>query len=121
MLIQSRFVFDVLAGRDSGWNAQNRLDAAMPFQVVLRRHWLHVGTGLLFGSLAFAVSWAAFFWFMPIMAGLLASPVISWASGLPPLGRRLWRANVFRIPEEQSRPVVALEAREAVPLLQAAE
>jgi membrane glycosyltransferase len=121
MLIQSRFVFDVLAGRDSGWNAQNRLDAALPFHVVFRRHWLHVMTGLLFGSLAFAVSWAAFLWFMPIMAGLFASPIISWASGLPSLGRRLWLANVFRIPEEQSRPVVEPELREAVPLLQAAE
>ena len=121
MLIQSRFVFDVVAGRDSGWNAQNRLDTALPFHVVFRRHWLHVITGLLFGSLAFAVSWAAFFWFMPIMAGLFASPIISWASGLPSLGRRLWLANVFRIPEEQSRPVVEPELREAVPLLQAAE
>jgi membrane glycosyltransferase len=93
----------------------------MPFRVVMQRHWLHVVTGILFGGLAFAVSWAAFFWFMPIMAGLLASPAISWASGLPSLGRRLWLANVFRIPEEQSRPVVEPEAREAVPLLQAAE
>ena len=89
--------------------------------MVFRRHWLHVITGLLFGSLAFAVSWAAFFWFMPIMAGLFASPIISWASGLSSLGRRLWLANVFRIPEEQSRPVVEPELREAVPLLQAAE
>ncbi len=30
MLIQSRFVLDVLLGRDSGWNAQNRDDQAMP-------------------------------------------------------------------------------------------
>jgi membrane glycosyltransferase len=102
MLIQSRFVFDIFAGRDSGWNAQNRADAAVPFAVTLRQHWVHVLVGLCFGALSFAISWATFFWFLPIMAGLAMSPVISWATGLPALGRRMWAANIFRIPEEQA-------------------
>jgi membrane glycosyltransferase len=120
MLIQTRFVADVLLGRDSGWNAQNRTEAAIPFGFALRRHAFHVMAGVAFGGLAFAVSWFAFLWFLPIMVGLLASPLISWVTGLPGLGQRLWSANVFRIPEE-SAPLAARETFAPVPVLQAAE
>ncbi len=101
MLIQSRFVFDIFAGRDSGWNAQNRAESAVPFKAMLRRHWFHVLAGAGFGALSFAISWATFFWFLPILAGLVLSPLVSWATALPSLGRRMQKANVFRIPEEQ--------------------
>ncbi len=122
MMIQTRFVLDVLFGRDSGWNAQNRSEEALPFAVPLRRHALHVLTGLLFGVLSFTISWPTFFWFLPIVIGLVSAPVVSWATGLPALGRWMWRANIFRIPEEQqavpaaanpdATPVVVLEAAE---------
>ena len=102
MLIQSRFVFDVLAGRDSGWNTQNRDDQALPFKACLMRHAVHVAWGIGFGALAFDISWTAFLWLSPIVAGLVLSPLISWITGLPELGRWLWRWNVFRIPEEQA-------------------
>ena len=42
MLIQSRVVADVLLGRDSGWNAQNRDDQAMPLAACMKHHGLHV-------------------------------------------------------------------------------
>lgn len=103
MLIQSRFVADVLLGRDSGWNAQNRDDQAMPFAECARRHAFHVVAGLGFAVLSFHISWAAFLWLAPIAAALVLSPLVSWASGLPVLGRKLWHWNVFRIPEEAAR------------------
>ena len=121
MLIQTRFVFDVLLGRDSGWNAQNREDAAIPFAVTVKRHAFHVVFGLMFATMGFAISWATFFWFMPIVAGLLLAPLISWATGLPALGRWMRQANIFRIPEEQALPAIPAEIIEAVPVLQAAE
>ncbi len=118
MLIQSRFVFDIFAGRDSGWNAQNRADAVIPFAVTLRQHGFHVVAGLGFGALAYAISWVTFFWFMPIMVGLVLSPAIAWATGLPAFGQRMWAANIFRIPEERAKPV-AIEVAAAT--LQPAE
>ncbi|MFN4143254.1 glucans biosynthesis glucosyltransferase MdoH [Aestuariivirga sp.] len=124
MLIQSRFVADVFLGRDSGWNAQNRDDQAMPLAACARTHAAHVLGGLGFAVLSFHVSWAAFLWLAPIAGALMLSPLVSWASGLPELGRRLWHWNVFRIPEEAPRrPEEAAfdEDLAAEPLLEAAQ
>ncbi len=123
MLIQSRFVLDVLLGRDSGWNAQNRDDQAMPLAGCARKHWVHVAAGLGFAVLSFHLSWASFLWLAPIAAALMLSPLVSWSTGLPELGRRMWHWNVFRIPEEAPRKsdeIVFDDAADA-PLLEAAE
>jgi membrane glycosyltransferase len=103
MLIQSRVVADVLLGRDSGWNAQNRDDQAMALSECVSKHGLHVVAGLCFAVLSFHISWATFLWLAPIAAALVLSPLVSWGSGLPVLGRRLWDWNLFRIPEEAPR------------------
>ena len=103
MLIQSRVVADVLLGRDSGWNAQNRDDQSLPLSDCLKAHAMHLTAGLCFAVLAFHVSWATFLWLMPIAGALVLSPIVSWSSGLPELGRRMWHWNVFRIPEEAPR------------------
>ena len=121
MLIQSRFVLDVLIGRDSGWNNQNRDDAAIPFAITARRHAVHSLVGLIIGAAGFAISWATFFWFLPIMTGLVLAPVVSWATGHAAFGRRLWTANVFRIPEEATAREDGAEPFEMAPMQQAAE
>ena len=122
MLIQSRFVLDVFLGRDSGWNAQNRDAHAIPFGTLLRRHALHVVAGIGCGVLAFTISWATFLWFLPIVAGLVTAPVVSWATGLSSFGQWLRHVNVFRIPEEQAEADVEAEAAlEPGIVLQAAE
>ena len=100
MLIQSRFVFDVFLGRDSGWNAQNREGTVIPFRILIGRHAVHVLAGIAFGILALMISLDTFLWFLPIMAGLIAAPAVSWATSLPKFGMWLWEKNVFRIPEE---------------------
>lgn len=120
MLIQSRFVFDVLLGRDSGWNAQNRGDRATPLGDCLRQHGAHVAAGLGFAVMSFHVSLAAFLWLTPIAAALMLSPLVAWASGLPEFGQKLWHWNVFRIPEEAAQPP-ALAELAGEPLLEAAE
>lgn len=103
MLIQSRFVADILLGRDSGWNTQNRDDQALPLRHCAKAHALHVIAGIGFAILAFHISWAAFLWLAPIAGALILSPLVSWATGLPGFGRALWHWNVFRIPEEAAR------------------
>jgi len=125
MLIQSRVVADVLLGRDSGWNAQNRDDQAMPLGACMKAHVWHVAAGLGFAVLSFHISWATFLWLLPIAGALMVSPLVSWASGLPELGRRMWHWNVFRIPEEAPRKAPVQEpsfvAAPAEALLEAAE
>lgn len=123
MLIQSRVVADVMIGRDSGWNAQNRDDQAMPFKACARVHFPHVVAGLAFGVLAFHISGATFLWLAPIAGALMLSPLVSWSTGLPEFGRRLWHWNVFRIPEEAPRKAedAVAEVAPPEPLLEAAQ
>lgn len=123
MLIQSRVVADVMIGRDSGWNAQNRDDQAMPFKACARVHAAHVVAGIAFGVLAFHISWATFLWLAPIAGALMLSPLVSWSTGLPEFGRRLWHWNVFRIPEEAPRKAdeMVVDMVQPQPLLEAAQ
>ena len=123
MLIQSRVVAEVLLGRDSGWHAQNRDDQAMPLGDCARIHSLHVVAGLSFAVLSFHISLVAFLWLLPIAGALMLSPLVSWATGLPELGRRMWDWNLFRIPEEAPRGTAGLTYVEIAPepLLEAAE
>jgi membrane glycosyltransferase len=104
MLIQSRFVFDIFAGRDSGWNAQNRDDKAQPFSATFVRHAGHIVIGIGLAAVSFMVSLQTFLWLSTIALGLVLSSLLAWATGLVSLGliARSW--NVFRIPEE-SAPV----------------
>lgn len=120
MLIQSRFVLDVLLGRDSGWNAQNRIDRAAPLAECARRHGVEMAAGLGFAVLSFHVSLAAFLWLAPIAAALMLAPLVAWTSGLAGIGQRLWHWNLFRIPEEAAQPAAPDETA-AEPLLEAAE
>jgi membrane glycosyltransferase len=101
MLIQSRFVADVFLGRDSGWNSQNREDQATPFIIVARRHVGHVMFGIVLAVISALTGWTTFLWFLPIVIGLIAAPLISWATGVPEYGLWLYDRNVFRIPEEE--------------------
>jgi membrane glycosyltransferase len=112
MLIQSRFVFDVLIGYDSGWNAQNRDDRAMPFIALVKQHWAHVAVGLAMVVIAYYISWQTLGWLLPIIVGLVLAPVISWATGLtrPGIVAREW--NVFRIPEETQPQVQGAPVRQ---------
>ena len=90
MLIQSRFVLDVLLGRDSGWNAQNRAGTDAPFGEIAKRHIGHMLAGIAAGTLALFISTYTFLWLLPIVAGLVLSPVISWATGVRAYGIAAW-------------------------------
>ena len=46
MLIQTRQIYEILRGRDSGWNAQVRAGSMPDWNVVIARHWVHVGLGI---------------------------------------------------------------------------
>jgi membrane glycosyltransferase len=102
MLIQSRFVTDVFLGRDSGWSAQTRDDVGISLTQAVRSHWLHTLVGIGAGVLAYSISWTTFLWFLPIVAGLVLSIPISWASGRMGLGVAAYYRNIFRIPEERA-------------------
>nr|WP_233253438.1 glucans biosynthesis glucosyltransferase MdoH [Paracoccus binzhouensis] len=110
MLIQTRQIFEILRGRDSGWEAQVRAGQMPPWGVVLRRHAIHVVTGtatLL--VLAFLAPWQLV-WLSPILAGLILSPLTSRWSASPVFGRWARRQGLLVTPEERDPPEVLTAA-----------
>ena len=110
MLIQTRQIWDILRGRDSGWEAQHRAGHMPGWGVVLGRHWAHVALGL--GTLA-VLAWfspAQLIWLSPIIAGLVLSPVTSRYSASPVFGRWARMRGLLVTPEEQAPPPILSDA-----------
>ncbi len=110
MLVQTGGVLSILAGRDSGWNAQRRDDGAIPLRVVWAGYWRYTAFGLLLAAIAWAVSPALFAWMSPVLLGLLlAVPLVSLTAGRG-AGLALRRLGLLRIPEEAAPPPVLARA-----------
>lgn len=110
MVIQSGSVFQILVGRDTGWNPQRRDDGSIPFKDIVRRHRTHTLLGLVAGLSAFMIATSLFAWMSPTIVGLLLAIPLSWASGNLALGLWLKRRGLLMTPEEGDPPAIALRA-----------
>lgn len=110
MLIQSGSVFEILVGRDTGWNPQRRDDGSIPLKDIVRRHRWHMALGLVTGVAAFAIATSLFLWMSPTILGLVLAIPISWASGQLAWGLGLKRLGLLTTPEERDPPAIATEA-----------
>lgn len=104
MLLQSRQIYEILSGRDSGWAAQRRGDANLPIADICAWHWKHSATGLLIGAAAWTISPPICAWLSPTLAGLVLAPLLSWASGERRIGQALAALNLLATPEERNPP-----------------
>lgn len=110
MYIQSRGVAEVLAGKDSGWDAQRRDDGSLPLSALLRRY----GGVTAFGACAGVVSWivspALAAWMAPVTVGMVLSiPTVALTSLRGP-GLWLRRLGLLSIPEERHPPPILRRA-----------
>ncbi|BDG72516.1 glucans biosynthesis glucosyltransferase MdoH [Roseomonas fluvialis] len=90
MVRQAGHVVSVLLGRDSGWKSQARGDVLLPFDEAWRFARAGVVLGLLMLGAALAVDPGLAAWMSPVLAGLLLSPLLIWATARPvfsPAGR----------------------------------
>jgi membrane glycosyltransferase len=110
MLIQSGSVFQILLGRDTGWNPQRRDDGSIPLKDIIRRHRMHTVLGVVTGISAFMIATSLFAWMSPTIVGLVLAIPLSWASGQLALGLWLKRHKILVTPEEGDPPAVALRA-----------
>ncbi|MFT4013100.1 MAG: glucans biosynthesis glucosyltransferase MdoH [Paracoccus sp. (in: a-proteobacteria)] len=110
MLIQTRQIYDIFRGRDSGWEAQVRAGQMPPWRVVLRRHALHMflGVGTLVVLALFSPGQLV--WLSPILAGLILSPMTSRWSASPVFGRWARRHGLLVTPEERNPPEILTAA-----------
>lgn len=113
MLIQTRQIFEILRGRDSGWNAQTRAGSMPGWGVVIARHWVHVLLGL--GTLIVLAQFSPpqLIWLSPILAGLILSPFTSRFSASPVFGRWARMRGLLVTPEERSVPPLLSDASSA--------
>ena len=103
MVAQSRFVFDILRGHDTGWAPQRRDDGTIDFATAAHNHRGHVLVGLILSGISLGISPDLFLWLLPVTGGLVMSACTSWMSGSFSLGGGLSRLAVLRTPEEKRR------------------
>ena len=111
MMLQSRHVFEVFLGRDSGWNPQRRDGGGTSWGDAWHFH----RRDMLLAAMAAAIFWflspALLAWVSPALLGLLLSVPLSRASGSEWLGNALAKVALLRTPEELEVP--SLMARRA--------
>ncbi|MDA0703319.1 MAG: hypothetical protein O3A96_08805, partial [Proteobacteria bacterium] len=101
MVAKSHIVYDVLTGRDSGWTTQRRGDGATAFADAFRAHRWHMTLGATLALVASQVNIDLFFWLLPLTAGLILAPFLSWLSASTVLGGLLGKLAILRTPEER--------------------
>jgi membrane glycosyltransferase len=77
MLVQSKFVAEILCGKEVGWATQQRDSDHIRMRDVARAHLGHTLTGIGLAVLTFSISTQVWLWLSPIWLPLsLAVPVI---------------------------------------------
>jgi membrane glycosyltransferase len=114
MLTQSLHVGSILAGRDSGWNAQRRDDGSVPFRVTVAQYRGHTILGLMLGGIAWSVSASLALWMTPVVLGLALAIPLAAISARRGAGLALRRLGLLRIPEEVQPPDVLAHANALV-------
>lgn len=112
MLMQSAAVFDVLIGRDSGWNAQQRDAGRLSRGEAWRSHRGHVAIGLAGAVIAWLLDPAIFWWTSPVSLGLFLSAPLSLLLARTDLGHLSRMLGLLVTPEERQPPEVVARAAE---------
>ena len=110
MYVQSRGLAEVLAGRDSGWDAQRRDDGSVPLSSLVRSYGGLSVLGVLAGVMAYFISPSLAAWMAPVILGLVLSIPIVMMTSSRIAGAWLRRIRIFAIPEETAPPQVLVRA-----------
>jgi membrane glycosyltransferase len=114
MLIQSRHVFEVFMGRDSGWKPQRRDSSGTTWSDAWHYHKRHMFSSCVTAVIVWFLSPPLLAWLSPALLGLFLSVPLSRASGSESLGRILSRFALLRTPEEAETPALVARRRELV-------
>jgi membrane glycosyltransferase len=114
MLIQSRHVFEVFMGRDSGWNPQRRDGGGTTWSDAWHFHKRHMFLSCVTAVIVWFLSPPLLLWLSPALVGLFLAVPLSRASGSEGLGRFLSRLALLRTPEETVVPALLARRQELV-------
>ena len=104
MLWHSKFVVTILCGMGVHWGTQNRTADGIAWRTAIRQHWSHTLIGLGWGAAVWQLDPRTFWWFMPVMAGMLVSIPLSVFTSRGTLGGKARDLGFFLTPEETSPP-----------------
>lgn len=104
MLWHTRFVITILLGMGVSWGTQNRNADGTEWGYAIRRHWGHVLVGVLWGGVVLRLDPITFWWFLPVLAGMVFSIPFSVLTSRSHWGRRAKQARLFVVPEEVAPP-----------------
>jgi membrane glycosyltransferase len=120
MVSQSKALFDILLGRDSGWAAQARDDGGVRWGDALRLYSLHLLAGAGSALLLYATSGEGLAWAVPVVTGLvLAAPIVVLTAD-PAIGLAVLRLGLLATPEEIAHPPRTAPAAEPRPAVEPA-
>ncbi|ALG67263.1 glucans biosynthesis glucosyltransferase MdoH [Beggiatoa leptomitoformis] len=117
MLFQSRFVLAILLRSNITWMTQKRDDHHTNFLEALSAHTSHTIIGVVAGWLSYNYMETFFWWFTPVLAGLVLSIPLSMLLSHVSLGRLARRYGLFLTPEETDPTYVVqrLKVNETLP------
>jgi membrane glycosyltransferase len=119
MLWHTQFVITILLGMGVNWGAQNRGADGTTWGYAWRCHWWHTLIGLVWGALVICLDPVVFWWFSPVLAGLLLAVPLSVLTNRSRLGRQAGNLGLFTTPEETNPPEEIAFLRERLWKLQA--
>jgi membrane glycosyltransferase len=78
MLNHVRALIQILLRQDAGWRPQTRTGTTIGLADAFRFHLAHVVVGVLLSIAAASIAWHALLWLLPVVLGLLLSPLVTW-------------------------------------------
>jgi membrane glycosyltransferase len=104
MLWHSKFVATILFGMGINWGPQKRSADGISWLYALRQHWGQTLIGLVWGTIIWKMDRPTFFWFLPVVCGMLLAIPLSVFTSRASLGARARALGLFLTPEEISPP-----------------
>jgi membrane glycosyltransferase len=104
MLWHTRFVLTNLAGIGVKWTTQKRTADGTDWRYAIQRHWGHTLIGIVWGWFTWRLDPGLFWWFTPLLAGMVCSVPLSVLTSRRSFGTRARHAGLFLTPEETLPP-----------------
>jgi membrane glycosyltransferase len=111
MLWHTRFVLTNLAGISVAWNTQKRAADGTAWLYAIQRHWGHTLIGVGWGWFTWWLDPGLFWWFTPVLAGMVFSVPLSVFTSRRTLGQRAKSLGLFLTPEETQPPIELVSLR----------
>jgi len=106
MLYQTNFVLSILSRRSIGWPAQQRGDHRLSLKEATLAHGGQTLIGIAAGIVSYLYIPSFFWWFTPVLAGLVFAIPVSILSSSTALGLLAKRLGLFLTPDETEPPCV---------------